>query len=76
VSRQHELSQLGKIMSRIDTNSDGHIDLHEFTVAVSEMETMRWHAGIVVVVVGGGGGGVVCVCMLCVCARARVSVCD
>jgi hypothetical protein len=55
---QHELSQLEKIMSRLDINSDGYIDLSEFSVAVSEMETMRWRTGIVVVV----AVDVVCVC--------------
>jgi hypothetical protein len=43
---QHEFAQLEQIMSRIDTNRDGHIDLDEFTVAVLDIEKAQWLAGM------------------------------
>ena len=38
---QHNLSQVQTVMTRIDTNNDGYIDLDEFMFAVSEVEKAR-----------------------------------
>ena len=37
----HEIEDLRKIMSRLDTNNDGDIDLEEFIMAATEIEQVR-----------------------------------